>query len=227
GLRRLFSPATASRLGFGVLKIVVIGAVAAVDLYAKRETLLALSGGSVAQIASFASAMLLWTSLKIGAALLALALADYGLQRWKHERDLRMTPQELREELRDLEGDPAVRSLQRRMRQELVSDRLLAAVSRADVVLAGASGAAVAIRYNPESSVPPVLVAKGAGELAQRIRRRAVAHGVAVIDRRRLAETLDREVEPGRPIPREHYAAVARILAQVHHQQGRELPEAA
>jgi len=227
GLRRLFSLDGTSRLGFALVKILVIGAVAWLDLYAKRDVLLGLGAGTVGQIASFAAGVVLWTSMKIGVALLVLALADYGLRRWKLERDLRMTPQELREEMRNVEGNPEVRARRRRASEQLVTSRLLASVPRADVILSGASGAAVALRYDPASSVPPTLVAKGAGALAERIRQLAARHGVAVVDRRRLAETLHREVDVGRPIPQQHYAAVARILAQVYQQQGRETLDAA
>jgi len=227
GFARLFSLDNTSRVGFSLAKIVVIGAVAWLDLYAKRDTLLGLGGGTVAQIASFAASVMLWTSLKIGVALLVLALLDYGLQRWKHHRNLKMTPQELREEMRDAEGDPELRARRRRVREQLAFGRLAGAVPRADVVLTGGDGSAVAIRYDAASTAPPTVVAKGIGPLAGRIRQLAARHGVPVIEQGRLAATLHRDVDVGQPIPRAQFGPVARILAQVYQHQGREIPEAA
>jgi flagellar biosynthetic protein FlhB len=227
GLRRLFSFDAVARLGLGLVKMLVIGAVAWFDLYAKRDSLLALGGHGVAQIASFAASVLLWTSLKIGVALLVLAVIDYGVRRWKYERDLRMTPQELREEMRDAEGDPEVRARRRRAGEQWALGRVIGAVPRADVVLTDAAGTAVAIRYESGPADVPTLVAKGTGALAARIRQLAARHGVAVLEEKRLAQSLHRDVDVGQAISRDHYAAVARILARVHQHQGRQPADAA
>jgi flagellar biosynthesis protein FlhB len=227
GLQRLFSFDSASRLGLGLVKILVIGAVAWFDLYAKRDAILAMGGLGVGQIVSFAASVLLWTSLKIGVALLVLAVLDYGVRRWKYERDLKMSPQELREEMRDAEGDPEVRARRRRAAEQWAQGRLLGAVPRADVVLTSGAGLAVAIRYESGPADVPTLVAKGTGSLAVRIRQLAARHGVAVLEERRLAQALHRDVDVEHAIPRDHYAAVARILAQVHQNQARQPADAA
>ena len=98
GLRRLFSPATAMRLGFGLFKVVVIAVVAFVSLYDRWAEIIAASQLEPGAIALLISGITLWTCLKIGVALLLLALLDYAFQRWKHEQDLRMTQQEIRQE---------------------------------------------------------------------------------------------------------------------------------
>jgi flagellar biosynthetic protein FlhB len=108
GWQRIFSSAGLAQLGFGVLKLVVVLGAAGAVLYQQRGALLALSALPPPALLHGLAQLLLWTGLKLGAALLVLAMLDYAYQRWRHERDLRMTPQELREEMRNLEGNPQV-----------------------------------------------------------------------------------------------------------------------
>ena len=103
GLKRIFSLSSFVKLAFGILKILVVAAVAVLSLYAERDTILGLAEMAVPAIALCMVEILLWTSLKIGVALLVLGLLDYAFQRWKFEQDIKMTPQELREEMKSLE----------------------------------------------------------------------------------------------------------------------------
>jgi flagellar biosynthetic protein FlhB len=215
GLRRLFSLSSTARLGFGLLKILVIGAVAWIDLYAKRDVILGLGGASPIEIASFLLGVLLWTSLKIALALLVLAVLDYALVRWKFERDLKMTTQELREELKSIEGDPQLRRRRRRVARRLSEARLVQTVPKADLVLTGPGSLALAIRYDPAMMAAPIVVAKGTGVLAGRIRQLALTGGVAQVEKGPLARALHREVDVGRPIPHGYYAQVAELLADI------------
>jgi flagellar biosynthesis protein FlhB len=123
GLRRMFSAAALVRLGFGVFKLIVILAVACVVLYDQREALLRLGALAPSALLAQMSQILLWTGLKIGAALLLLAALDYAYQRWRHEQDLKMTPQELREELRNLEGDPQLLARRKQVQRDLAAGR--------------------------------------------------------------------------------------------------------
>jgi flagellar biosynthetic protein FlhB len=124
GLGRLFSVGSAMRLGFGIFKILVVAAVALVSLYGERETILGLTGMAAAEAAQYMVEILLWTSARIGVALLVLALLDYAFQKWKHEQDLKMTPQEVREEMKHLEGSPEVRQRRRQVQRQLAQQRL-------------------------------------------------------------------------------------------------------
>ncbi len=108
GWQRIFSSAGLAQLGFGVFKLIVVLGVAGAVLYQQRGALLALAALPPPALLDRLAQLLLWTGLKLGAALLVLAVLDYAYQRWRHERDLRMTPQELREEMRNLEGNPQV-----------------------------------------------------------------------------------------------------------------------
>jgi flagellar biosynthetic protein FlhB len=119
GWQRIFSFAGLVQLGFGVFKLIAVLGAAAAVLYQQREAVLGLAALPPPALAHGMAQVLLWTGLKLGAALLVLAVLDYAYQRWRHERDLRMTPQELREEMRNLEGDPQVIGRRKQMQREL------------------------------------------------------------------------------------------------------------
>jgi flagellar biosynthesis protein FlhB len=119
GFGRIFSASTAVRLGLGVLKLGVVSLVAFWSLYHRRDEILGLAALEPQQIAAAISEITIWTSLKIALALGALAVLDYGYQRWKLEQDLRMTPQELREELKNLQGDPQMLAKRRDLQNKL------------------------------------------------------------------------------------------------------------
>lgn len=123
GLRRIFAGSNMVHLGFGVFKVVIVLAVGGAVLYGERESLLGLSTMGPAALARQMTHILLATMLKIGAALLILAILDYVYQRWRYEQDLKMTPQELREELRNLEGDPQLAAKRKQTRRELATRR--------------------------------------------------------------------------------------------------------
>ena len=161
------------------------------------------------------------TVLWVGVALLILAVFDYGLQRWKHEQDLRMTHQEVREEMKNLQGDPQIVARRRAIQRQMVLNRISSSVPKADVVVTNPTELAVAIQYDPEEMAAPVVVAKGAGVLAQRIRRLALEHNIPVVERKPLAQLLYKEVDIDKPIPTESYAAVAEVLAYVYQLKAR------
>jgi len=220
GFGRVFSAANAVRLVLGLFKLTAIAAVALVYLYGERGKILGLTALEPPEIAAYLTEVALWTTLKVGVALLVLALLDYGFQYWRHEQDLKMTPQEVREELKNLEGDPQIAARRKVVQRQLALHRLSQAVPKADVVVTNPTELAVAIQYQPESMAAPIVVAKGAGVVAQRIRRLAAEHGIPIVERKPLAQALYREVEINHPIPQEKYAAVAEVLAYVYHLKG-------
>ncbi len=226
GAGRLFSLRNVVRLLFGIFKIAVIAAVALASLYAERDAILGLTSLAVPQATYFLVHILLWTSIKIGGALLILALIDFAFQKWKHEQDLRMTPQEVHEEMKNLEGNPLVLSRRRQVQRELAKQRLEGAVPKADVVVTNPTELAVAIQYEPATMAAPIVVAKGAGVLAQRIRQLAIEKGIPIVERKPLAQALYREVEVNKPVPEDKYAAVAEVLAYVYQLKGKRIPGA-
>jgi flagellar biosynthetic protein FlhB len=158
-------------------------------------------------------------SLRAALALLALAVLDYGLQRWQHERDLRMSKREIREELKRYEGDPRIRERRRVLQRRLALQRMMLGVPEATVVITNPTHFAVAVRYEKPMDAP-VVVAKGAEQMALRIRETAMEHGVPIVERQELARALYRSVEVGQAIPSDLYKAVAEILAYVYRLKG-------
>jgi len=224
GVRRLISLTNVVRLALGIFKVLVVAAVAFASLWGQREAILSLGTMEVGQIAAFIASITIWTCLKVGAALLGLALIDFAYQRWKHERDLRMTPQEVREEMKTLQGDPQVLARRRAVQRQLVLNRLQGTVPKADVVVTNPTELAIAIQYDPATMPAPIVVAKGAGLVAQRIRRLALEHDIPIVERKDLARALYKQVEINQPVPVEQYAAVAEVLRYVYELKGKSLP---
>lgn len=224
GLQRLFSLSNVMRLAFGIFKLVVVGSVAYWCLWSERREILGLSTLEPSQIAPFLIQLALWTTLKIGVALLILAILDYAYQRWKQEQDLRMTTQEMREELKTLQGDPHIAARRRAIQRQLALNRIGTAVPKADVVITNPTELAIAIQYDPQEMAAPIVVAKGAGVIAQRIRQLALEQEIPIVEKKPLAQTLYKEVEVNHPIPDQMYGAVAEVLAYVYRLKGKRIP---
>jgi flagellar biosynthesis protein FlhB len=224
GLGRIFSMSNVVRLVFSIFKLGIIATVAFLSIYQQRHAILDMTSLEAPQIAIFLLQLLFGTAMKIAIALLILAIFDYGFQRWKYEQDIKMTPQEVREEMRNLEGDPQIIARRRVVQRQLVSARLASAVPKADVVITNPTELAVAIQYEPETMAAPIVVAKGAGMVAERIRRLALEHNIPIVEKKPLAQALFKEVEINHPIPPERYTAVAEVLAYVYQLQGKTIP---
>lgn len=216
GLRGLLDARGAVRLGMSLGKVAVVAAVAVQSIWADLPRVIALANLEVAAMLGAAGKLVFLLALKLGAVLLVLALIDYGLQRWNRERDLRMSKQEVKEELRRMEGDPLVKQRRARVARQLSLQRIKQAVPKADVVVTNPTHFAVALQYQSKSMRAPKVVAKGADFLAQRIREIAIAEGVPIVERRELARGLYYGVDIGQEIPPQFYGPVAEILAYVY-----------
>jgi flagellar biosynthetic protein FlhB len=221
---RIFSLSNVVHLGFGLLKVLLIVAVAAWCLWAERGRLLNLSGQSSPEIGAYLLQVLLWTSLRIGGALAVLALFDYGYQYWKHEQDLRMTTQELKEEVKTQQGDPQIAARRKQVQRQMVLRRLSSTVPKADVIVTNPTELAIALQYDAEKMPAPIVIAKGAGVLAQRIRRLALESAVPIVERKELARALYANVEIGQQVPADQYAAVAEVIRYVYQLKKKPLP---
>jgi flagellar biosynthesis protein FlhB len=225
-LGRMFSMASVMRLTFGLFKVAVVATVAGVTLFNRSDEVLALAGLSAGQVGHVLLDLVLWTTLKIGIALVILALLDYFYQRWRFEQELRMSMQEVREELKEYQGDPHVAARRKQVQRQLAQQRLRSEVPRADVVVTNPTELAVALRYDPDEMAAPVVVAKGAGVLAARIRQLALESGVPIVENKPLARLLFKDVDVGHPVPDQSYAAVAEVLAYVYQLKGKTIPGA-
>ncbi|MEZ5284208.1 MAG: EscU/YscU/HrcU family type III secretion system export apparatus switch protein [Vicinamibacterales bacterium] len=148
-----------------------------------------------------------------GLALLLVAGADYGLQRWRHFANLKMTKQELRDESKSNEGNPQMKARVRRVQREMTRKRMISAVKTATVVITNPTHYAVALEYRRETMLAPIVVAKGKDELAQRIKKVAREAGVPMVENVPLAQALYKGAEVGDSIPGPLFGAVAEILA--------------
>jgi flagellar biosynthetic protein FlhB len=214
----MFSAPNGVRLGFGLARIVVVMVVAGVSLYARRGELISAAAFGIDQLAVLTWQLCLWTCVKIGLALAVLSLLDYGYQRWRFEQNLRMTPQELREEMRNLQGDPAIAARRRAVRAVAAAQPLASSVPRAAVIIAD-KAIAVALEYQGDQMSAPLMLARGAGPTARRIRELAAEHGISVVERPSLAAALFKEAARPAPLPQVYWVEAAEVLASVRSKQ--------
>ncbi len=224
GVQRIVSLQGVMKLGFGLFKILIVSAVAAAVLWTKWEDVLNSGELETAQLGLFILRIVLHTALWIACALFLLAIFDYAFQFWKHEKDLKMSHQEIRDEMKDQQGDPQMIAKRKQIQRQMVMDRVGEAVPKADVIVTNPTELAIAIQYDPATMAAPVVTAKGAGLIAQRIRRLALENNIPILERKPLARALFKEVEVGDPVPDERYAAVAEILAYVYQLKGKDIP---
>ncbi|MBL7139324.1 MAG: flagellar biosynthesis protein FlhB [Planctomycetes bacterium] len=216
GLKKLISARSLVRLVASWAKLGVMAAIALTYLRGRLDECLALAWATPLASLKVIMEVIFGLVARFAAAMLVIALLDVLYQRWQHRKDLRMTRQEVKEERRQHEAAPEVRSRLRRMQFEMIRKRMLHEVPQADVVLTNPTHVAVALKYNAGDMNAPQVTAKGADYLAERIREIARAHGVPIVERPELARTLYRTVEVGRPIPEPLYVAVAEILAMIY-----------
>ena len=200
------------RGGAAVAKLAVVGAVVVLSVR-HGVTAHALEAGAIGSSAWNAIARAMWLVL---GALIAVAAFDYFLARRRITSQMMMSPDEIKREHRESEGDPQVRARRRARMRELAKRRIAASVAKADVVIVNPSHYAVALRYDETSDRAPIVVAKGMDELAEKIREVARKHQVPVLSRPPLARALHKHVKEGQPIPANLFRAVAEVLAYVY-----------
>lgn len=220
GLRHLFDARAGVRLIMSVAKVIIIIAVASVVVFQALPQILALAELPVIAMLGAAAQIVYDLALKLAALLLVLAIADYAYQRWQRYRDLRMTRQEVKEEMRRMEGDPLIKQRRSRVARQLALQRISSAVPKADVIVTNPTHFAVALQYDSKTMSAPKVIAKGADYLAMRIRQLAAIHEVPMVERKELARALYRTVEVGQEVPPQFYNAVAEILAYVYRLSG-------
>ena len=158
-------------------------------------------------------------------ALLIIALLDFAWQRYKHERDLRMSKHEVKEEMRRMEGDPILKQRRRKMQLAAAMQHIRTTVPTADVVVTNPTELAIAIKYDAHDMSAPRVVAKGADFLAKKIREIAIMSAVPIVERKPLAQALYKTVEVGQEVPEEFYKAIAEVLAYVYKLSGKSVPK--
>lgn len=215
GLQRLFTLRSVVRLLTGLVKLTVVISVLYLTLRDEVGNLLNLMDMPPAQMTEYLADIAFVLCLRAALALLALALFDFGFQRWQYEKDLRMTRSEVKEELKRMEGDPKIRERRRAIQRQLAMQRMMQKVPKATVVITNPTEVAVAIQFESSMAAPKV-VAKGVGMIAERIRNIAHEHRIPIVEKPWLARALYTSVTVDQEIPSTLYAAVAEILAYVY-----------
>jgi len=229
GLSRLFGGQGAMGLGMDFLKMALVSLAAYSAVADRMGLILSSQQLSFGQIFLLGCQVIFAIALRIGLVLLVLAIIDYVYQRRRVERQLRMSKQEVKEEMRRMDGDPQIKMRRRQIAVQRAMKKLKKEVPTADVVVTNPTHYAVALKYEEKEMHAPRVVAKGADLMAQRIRDLAAEAGIPIVQRPPLARAIFRMVEVGQEIPEQFYAAVAEILAYVYELTGkakRELPVA-
>ncbi len=216
GMARIFGSHAWIELGKSLLKFGLVSIVLVVVLNGKVGELNAIGRmgleNAIAATGSLVMESILWVTL----ALVAIALIDVPLQQYLFYKRLRMTKQEIRDEMKEAEVSPEVRGKIKARQREIAMAKMMRRVKDADVIITNPEHFAVALSYDPTADAPPVLVAKGVDHLAQRIREEGAQHGVMVFEAPPLARALYFTTELEHPVPEELYFAVAQVIAYVY-----------
>ena len=215
GMKRIFSAKGLMELLKSLGKFVLIASATVALLRLWADDLLRLGDLSVEQSLGAGMGMVAWSSLILSSTLIVMALIDVPFQLWQYKRDLKMTQQEVRDELKETEGRPEVKSHIRQMQREMAQRRMMQEVPKADVIVTNPTHYAVALRYNPDETHAPVVVAKGKDLVAASIRDIADGHAIPRVEAPALARAVYFNTELGQQIPAALFLAVAQLLAYV------------
>jgi flagellar biosynthetic protein FlhB len=215
GMKRIFSAKGLMELLKAMGKFLLVAGSTALLLYLWSDALLRLGDLDADVAIKEGMIMVGWSAVLIASSFVLLALIDVPFQLWQHRRDLKMTQQEVREELKDTEGKPEVKSKIRNAQIQMARSRMMEAVPKADVIVTNPTHYAVALRYEPERMAAPVVVAKGRGLIAANIRRVGGKAAVPLVEAPVLARAIYFSTELQKPIPTALFLAVAQLLAYV------------
>lgn len=216
GITNLLSLRSAAELMKSLAKVTIVGLVVYSFLRQQVPRLIDLADMPISASASTLGSMCWQLLVRACIVLLVIAVLDYLFQRFQYERSLKMTKQEVKEEYKRTEGDPAIKGRVRQRQRELARSRMVQAVPKADLVLTNPTHYAVALKYDPDEMPAPVVLAKGQRLMAQKIKDIAAANGIPIIENPPVTRMIYKMVEVGQQIPEELYQTVAEILAYVY-----------
>jgi len=216
GLQRLFSPRSLVELAKAFAKFIFIAAVSASLLWKHTGELMALSAEPIESALNHAATLTGYCFLVLAGTLGIIAAIDVPYQLWQHNQQLKMSRQEIKEEAKESDGSPEMKGRIRRAQAEMARRRMMHEVPKADVIVTNPTHFAVALRYDEKRMRAPIVVAKGADEIAARIREIATENNVPIFEAPPLARALHRNVEIGGEIPSNLYVAVAQVLTYIY-----------
>jgi flagellar biosynthesis protein FlhB len=215
GFKKLFSWRSLIEGAKSLVKLLVIGYAAYYILSGSTDSIPKLVYLAPGEILSYLGEQIFSLLVGIATVLTLIAASDYFIQRYQLEQQMKMTKQEVRDEIKTREGDPLIKARIRKIQKEVAQRRMMADVPKADVIITNPTHIAIALKYAPEKYAAPILLAKGQDYVATRIREMAREHNIPIVENKPLARTMFKTVEVGQVIPRELFAAVAEVLAYV------------
>jgi flagellar biosynthesis protein FlhB len=222
GLSRLFSGGQGLvKLGMSMLKLCLVGLMAYSAIHGRIAQIIFSQEMEFLQIFGLAADILFNIAIRVGILLFVLALLDYLWQRHRIEQGLKMTKQEVKDEMKSMEGDPRLKARRRQIAMARLKEQLKKDVPKADVVVTNPTEFAVALQYDPDKMNAPKVVAKGQGYIAARIRQLAIEHGIPILERKPLARALYKMCHVGQEVPEQYFSAIAEILAYVYELNGK------
>jgi len=216
GFKRLVSKKSIVEMIRDIIKIILITIVTYYTISGWMPKLMTLGDATVGQYAATLGKLALILAIKISVVLLFVALFDFAFQRYDYATNLKMSKQEVKEELKETEGNPQLKGRIRQVQREMARQRMMSEIPRADVVVTNPVHLAVALRYDPKDMPSPMVVAKGQRLIAEKIKEIAREHGIPVVENRALAQSLFKLVDVGQFIPGTLYRAVAEVLAYIY-----------
>lgn len=221
GAKRIFGLRTLVDFAKSMLKVTIVGAIVYFVLWGEKDKLLGLARVPLESAFTYVCQITLRLGLTIGVVLIVLAIFDFLYQRYEHEKGLRMSKQDIKDEFKKTEGDPLIKGKIKEKQRRVALQRMMQDVPKADVIITNPTHYAVAIQYDGKQMEAPKVVAKGTDYIALRIREIAKEHGVMTMENKPLARALHAQVEIGETIPAELFQAVAEVLAYVYKLKGR------
>jgi flagellar biosynthetic protein FlhB len=215
GLKRMFGTKALVELGKALLKFTLVTGMVAWVLYDNVSTLNNIGKMAFEPAMAVAGQLLAKSALIMACALILIAAIDVPFQRWEFMKSMRMSKQEIKDEMKDMEGRPEVKAQIRRRQREMANRRMIDNVKDADVVITNPEHFAVALSYDPNGDSAPILLAKGTDEVAARIRAEAEKHGIEIFRAPPLARALYFTTDLDQPVPEDLYYAVAQVIAYV------------
>ncbi|WP_409292304.1 flagellar biosynthesis protein FlhB [Peribacillus sp. SCS-37] len=221
GFKRIVSLRALVELLKSILKISLVGLVTFVVVWDRLPEIMLLSQKSPGDAMAALGKITLNVGLFAGGALLFLSLLDYLYQKFDFEKSIRMSKQDIKDEYKNIEGDPLIKSKIKQRQREMAMQRMMQEVPKADVVITNPTHFAIALKYDGEKSEAPTVVAKGVDFIAQKIKLVAGENDITMVENRPLARALYDSSEIGQAIPEEFFKAVAEILAYVYKLKGK------
>ncbi|MFZ7131479.1 MAG: flagellar biosynthesis protein FlhB [Eubacteriales bacterium] len=221
GFKNIFSVKSLFNLVKNLMKLIVVLFITYLGLSQSYKSILNTNSIGTEKLFGFFINFVKDISFNIAIVMLGIAIVDYIFQRREYLKNLRMTKQEIKDEYKEMEGNPQIKSLRQQKQRQLAMNRMMSSIKTADVVITNPTHIAVVLRYHAPQDKAPIVVAKGVDLLAEKIRNKATEHNIPIIENKPLAQAMYKKVELGDYVPVDLYKAIAEILAIVYQMRQR------